>query len=43
MCIFLKGGQVYPVPPSINSWRPCCHLNSPLMVSDGDGQVFSRE
>ena len=23
MCLFVKGGQVYPVPPSLSSRRPC--------------------
>ena len=31
MCIFFKGGQVYPVPPSLTSWRPC-FVVSPLCL-----------
>ena len=31
MCLFLKGGQVYPVPPSLYSQRPC-FVVSPLCI-----------
>ena len=31
MCLFFKGGQVYPVPPFLTSWRPCFVL-SPLCL-----------
>ena len=43
MCLFLKGRQVYPVPPSLNSRRPICRLNLPLLVFVGDGLWFSGE
>ena len=31
MCLFLKGGQVYPIPPSLYSQRPC-FVVSPLFL-----------
>ena len=43
MCLFLKGGQVYPVPHSMNFWRPCCCLDPPLLVFGGDVLLFSWE
>ena len=27
MCIFLKGGKVYPVPPSLSPQRPCVFIS----------------
>ena len=36
MGIFLNGGQVYPVPPSLNSCRYCSCLDPPLMGVGGD-------
>ena len=31
MCLFIKGGHAYPVPPSLSSWRHCCAV-SPLCL-----------
>ena len=36
MCVFLKGGQVYHVPPSLKSRRSCCCPAPPLLVVGGD-------
>ena len=41
MCFFLKGGQVYPVPTSLNLRCRCCCLDSALMVFGCDGMLFS--
>ena len=43
MYFVLKGVQVYPVPPSRNLRRPCCCLNSPLMVFVGDWYIVFWE
>ena len=43
ICLFLKGVQVYPVPPSLNSRRPCYRPVPPLMVVGGDGLLVSGE
>ena len=43
MCVFLKGGQVYPVPPSLKSRRFCCRLTPPLLMVGGDALLDSGE
>ena len=44
MCLFLKGGQVYPVPPSMASRRPFfCRLPAlPLVVGGGGNMQVSE-
>ena len=43
MCLFLKGGQVCPVPPSLNSQGSCCRLDPLLMVVGGHCLLVSGE
>ena len=43
MGVFLKGGQVYPFPPSLNLRRFCCFLDPPLLVVGGDDLLVSGE
>ena len=43
MCVFLMGGQVYPVPPSLYSWRSWCRLAPPFLVVVGDAWLDSRQ
>ena len=43
MGVFIKGGQVYPVPFSLNSRWSCHRLDPPLMVVGGDGLLVSGE
>ena len=41
---FSQGGTGVPCPPFSESAAPlCCRLHSPLLVFDGDGQVFLGE